>query len=121
ERGERLQVAELRQAELQRAGYLAHRPDLRVAADTGDRDAHVDRGPHARVEQVGREVDLAVGDRDDVRRDVGGDVVALGFDDRQTRHRAGAEVVRKLGAALEQPRMQVENIPWVSLATRWPA
>jgi hypothetical protein len=35
------------------------------------------------VEQVGLEVDLAVGDGDDVGRDVGRDVTGLGLDDRQ--------------------------------------
>ena len=40
------------------------------AADAGDGDTNVDRGPDAGVEQVGFEVDLAVRDRDDVRGDV---------------------------------------------------
>ena len=39
---ERLQLAVLRIRQLERAGDLLHRLDLRVAADTGYRDAGVD-------------------------------------------------------------------------------
>ena len=52
ERRERLELAELREVELQRAGHRLHRLDLRGATDAGHRDAHVDRGPHTRPEQV---------------------------------------------------------------------
>ena len=43
EHRERLQRAVLGEVELERAGDLLHRLDLRGAADAGDRDAHVDR------------------------------------------------------------------------------
>src|SRR6266545_1216161 len=79
EGGERLQLAELRQVEPEPAGDPAHGLDLRVAADPGHRDAHVDGRADARVEQVGLQEDLAVGDGDDVGRDVGRDVVGLGL------------------------------------------
>ena len=75
-------------------------------------------GPDAGVEQVGLQEDLPVGDRDDVRRDVGGDVVGLGLDDRQPGHRAAAQLVGQLGAALEQPGVQVEDVARVGLAAR---
>ena len=88
---ERLELAELRQVEAQAAGDLLHRLRLGVAADAGDRDADVDRRPDAREEEVGLEEDLPVGDRDHVRRDVGGDVAGLRLDDRQGRQRAAAE------------------------------
>ena len=118
ERGERLQVAVLRQVEAQVARDRLHRLDLRVAADSGDRAAHVDGGPHARVEQVGLQEDLPVGDRDDVGRDVGGDVVGLGLDDRQAGQRPAAQLVGQLGAPLEQPGVQVEDVARVRLAAR---
>ena len=82
---------------------LLHRLDLRRAADAGHRDADVDR--RALTPALNRsdsQEDLAVGDRDDVGRDVRRDVVGLGLDDRQTGHRAGAELVGELRAALEQ-------------------
>src|SRR5215207_5824267 len=118
ERRERLEVAELRQLALHPARDLAQRPDLGVAADARHRDADVDRRAHARVEQLRLEEDLAVGDRDHVRRDVGRHVTGLRLDDRQRRHRATAEVVGQLAGALEQARVQVEDVAGVGLATR---
>ena len=38
------------------------------------------RGTHARVEKIGFEKYLSVGDRDNVRRNVSGDVAGLSFD-----------------------------------------
>ena len=61
---------------------------------------------------------LAVGDRDDVGRDVGRDVVGLRLDDRQAGHRAGAQLVGQLRAALQQPGVQVEDVARVGLAAR---
>ena len=69
-------------------------------------------------EQVGLQEDLAVGDRDDVGRDVRRHVVGLGLDDRQPGHRAVAKVVGELGAALEQTAVQVEDVARVGLTTR---
>src|SRR6266571_3141863 len=66
---------------------LFHRLDLRVAADARHRNARIDRRPHVRVEHVGLEEDLAVGDRNDVRGDVGGDVARLRFDDGESGER----------------------------------
>src|SRR5262249_58536003 len=103
EGGERLQVAILRQSQLEPAGDLLHRLDLRVAAHPGDRPADVDGRADAGVEQVGLEEDLPVGDGDDVGRDVGGDVVRLGLDDRQPGERPAAQVVGQLDAPLQQP------------------
>src|SRR5947209_5133636 len=118
ERRERLQLAELREVQAQPAGDRLHRLDLRVAADPGHRDADVDGGADTGVEQVGLEEDLTVGDGDDVGRDERRDVVALGLDDRQTGHRAAAELVRELRAALEQAAVQVEDVAGVGLAAR---
>ena len=94
EGGERLQLAVLRQVQPQRAGDLLHRLDLRGATDAGHRDADVDGRPDTLVEQVGLQEALAVGDRDDVGRDVGRDVVGLGLDDRQAGHRAARRARR---------------------------
>ena len=59
-------------------------------------------GPDAAIEEIGLEEDLAVGDRDDVGRNIGRDVAGLGLDDRQRGERAGAMRVVQLGRALEQ-------------------
>ena len=112
------ELAILREREAQRAGDLLHRRHLRRAADARHREADVHGRADARVEQVGLEVDLAVGDRDDVGRDVRRDVAGLGLDDRQRRERAGAALVRHLGGALEQARVQVEDVARVRFAAR---
>ena len=90
---ERRELAVLREVEPQRAGDLPHRLDLRRAADARHRVADVDRRADALVEQVALEEDLAVGDRDDVGRDVGRQVAGLRLDDRQRRQRAAAELL----------------------------
>ena len=90
----------------------------RVATHAGHRDADVDRRAHARLEQVVDQVDLAIGDRDDVGRDVRRDVAALGLDDRQCGQRAGATLVVQLRGALEQAAVQVEDVTGVRLASR---
>ena len=118
EHRERLHRAELRQVDLERAGDRLHRLGHRRATHAGHRDADVDRRALVGVEQVGLQEDLAVGDRDDVGRDVGRHVVGLGLDDRQTGHRARAHLVGELRAALEQPAVQVEDVAGVGLAAR---
>ena len=52
ELGEGLEVAVLGEVEAQFSGDLLHRLGLRVAAHPGDRDADVDRRPHAREEEI---------------------------------------------------------------------
>ena len=115
---EGLEFAVLRQVEPQRARDLFHRLDLGRAADARHRHTDVDRRAHTLVEQVGLQEALAVGDRDDVGRDVGRDVVGLGLDDRQTGQRAAPKFVVQLGAAFEQARVQVEDVAGERLAAR---
>ena len=115
---ERGELAVLREVETQRTGDLLHRLDLRVAADSRDRDADVDGRADALEEQVGLQEDLAVGDRDDVGRDVGRHVAGLRLDDRQRGERAGAVGVGELDRALEQAAVQVEDVTRVRLAAR---
>jgi len=76
------QVSILRQVQTKGSGYLLHRFDLGGAADARNRQSDVDRRPEPRVEEAGFEVDLAVGDRNDVRGYISGEVVRLGFYDR---------------------------------------
>ena len=116
ELGERGQLAVLGQVELERAGDLLHGLGLRRRAHARHRDAHVERGPLAGVEEVRLEVDLAVGDGDDVGRDVGRDVVGLRLDDRQRRQRAAAVLLVEPRGALEQAAVEVEDVARVRLA-----
>src|SRR4029079_6341456 len=80
------------------------------------RDADVQGGPLAGVEQVGLEEDLAVGDRDHVRGDVGRHVAGLRLDDRQGGQRSAAVLLVHPGGTLQQPRVEVEDVAGVGLA-----
>src|SRR5215475_1554273 len=111
-------LAVLRQIELDAAGDLLHRLDLRRRTDAAHRQADVNGRPDALIEQLGLEVDLSVGDRNDVGRNVGRHVARLGLDDRQRRQRAVAVLLVELRGALQQARMQVEDVARVGFATR---
>ena len=69
--GKALQLAILGVDQFQRTGNFLHRLDLSVAADTGNRNAGVDGRTDTGVEQLSLQEDLAVGDGDNVGRDIG--------------------------------------------------
>ena len=71
----------LRHVQAQRPHHLFHGFDLRVSAHARNRKADVDRRADAGVEQVRFQIDLPVRNRDDVGRNVGGDVAGLRLDD----------------------------------------
>ena len=83
ELGESRHFPILREFQAQGAGHLFHRLDLGVAADPGDRDSDVDGRPHAGIEKVTFQKDLAVGDGNHVGWNICGNVARLGFDDRE--------------------------------------
>ncbi len=130
-RRERLELPVLREIEPQTACDRLHRFDLRRAAHARDRDADVDRGADTSEEEIRLEEDLPVGNRDDVRRDVGRDVARLRFDDRERGQRApGLEdglvvddrvVLAQLRGALEQARVEIEHVARIRFAPRWAA
>src|SRR5215472_2433625 len=128
---ERRQLAVLREREAHAAARVLPLHDLGLggAADARYRDAGVNRRADARVEQVGLEEDLAVGDRDHVRRNERGDVARLRLDDRERGERPGLAfdcALRELldvllvhpRAALQEPRVQVEHVAGIRLAPR---
>src|SRR6266550_1510469 len=121
ELGEGRQAAVLGQVQLERCRDLLHRLRLRRRSNSRHGDTDVEGGPLAGVEEVGLEEDLAVGDRDDVRRDVGRHVALLGLDDRQGRQGAAAVLVVHPGGPLEEPAVEVEDVARVGLAARWAA
>ena len=90
------QLAVLREIELQRGADLLGGLDGRRESDARDREADVDGRTNAGVEEVGLEEDLAVGDGDDVGRDVRRDVAGLRLDDRQRGQRAAAVLFESL-------------------------
>jgi len=81
----RLKLAELGQVETERSRHLLHRFDLRGSAYARNAVADVDRRTKAAVEKIGFEKDLAVSDRDHVRRNVRRDVTGLRLDDWEAR------------------------------------
>src|SRR5579872_2300143 len=84
---EGLYLAVLRQVELEALGNRLHALDLRASAYSGDGNADVDGRADAGEEQIRLQEYLAVRNRDDVGRNVGGDVGREGLDDRQRRQR----------------------------------
>ena len=114
---ERRELAELREVQLHFAGHLFDRLDLRGGTDTADRKTDRNRRPHALVEQIGLEINLAVGDRDDVRRNVSRHVAGLRLDDRQRRERTAAEFFGHARAAFEQTRMQIKDVARIRFAS----
>ena len=70
------------------------------------------------MEQLRLKEDLAVGDGDDVRGDVGGHIARLRLDDGQCRQAAAAQLVGELGRAFQQTGVQVEDVAGVSLTSR---
>src|SRR4051794_32826105 len=108
--------AVLRELALDAPGDLLHRLGLGGRADARHRQADVHRRADALVEQVGFQEDLAVGDRDDVGRNVGGHVVRLGLDHGQRREGAALVGVVHLRGALEQARVQIEYVAGIGFA-----
>src|SRR6266581_2880047 len=115
---ERRHFAVLRQIALDLAGNLFHRLGLRRRSDARHRQADVQRRTNTLEEQIALEVDLAVGNRNHVGRDVGRHVIGLGLNHRQRRQRARAVLVVQFGGTLEQARMQVEHVAGIGLAAR---
>ena len=105
ELGKALQLAILGVDQLQRTGNLLHRLDLSVAADTGNRNAGVDGRTDTGVEQLSLQEDLAVGDGDNVGRDIGRNITCLGLDDGQRGQRTAAFLVGSSLAARSSRRL----------------
>jgi hypothetical protein len=118
EAGEQLQLQELQVVEPQPLALASNRRVLGLAADARNRGAHVDRGEHPASRELAAQVDLAVRDGDQVGGNVGRHFAELRGHDRQRGHAAAAVRRTELRAALEQARMQVEDVAWIGLAAR---
>ena len=135
ELGERLEFTILSLGDLKGTGDLLHTLDLGVTADTRHGDTYVDGGANTLVEEACFEEYLTIGDRDDVGRDISGDVTGLSFDDGESSERTATlndrfeglgEVVHSLSDLLvvddlsgtfEETRVEIEDITGVSLTT----
>ena len=116
EAGEVFQLLELRQRHPQVARDAAQRASLRLAAHARHRQAQVHRRELVAPHQPRRQVDLPVGDRDQVGRDVGRQVLGLGLDHRQHGDRAAAAFAAELPGALQQAGVHVEDVARKGLA-----
>ena len=98
---------------------LFHRFDLCGTAYTGYGEADIDSRTDTGVEECGFEVDLTVGDGNNVSRDVCTYVACQSFDDRKSGDRAAAEFFGKTGSTFQQSGVQVEYVAWVSFTSWW--
>ena len=115
--GEGGQLAELRQVEFNFTRDLFDRFDLRRGTDTADRETNRNGRAHALVEQISLQINLTVGDRDHVGRDVSGNVACLRFDDGQRGQGTAARFFGHARAALKQAGVEIENVAGIGFAT----
>merc|ERR1712230_291971 len=118
ELGESSNLTVLSQEQLQGTGDLLHGLKLGSGTDTGHRQTDVDGGTDTLVEELSLQEDLAVGDGNDVGRNVGRHVTTLGLDDGQSSQGTTAKLVVHLSGTLQETRVQVEDIAGVGLTSR---
>ena len=127
ELGKRRKVAVLGQRQADAATEFLDDRGLGGASHPGHRDSRVDGGTDACVEKVGHQVDLAVGDGDDVGRYERRHVARLRLDDGQCGKRAGLPLDLAAGRFLhilgvdtrgpfQQARVQIEDVAGIGLA-----
>src|SRR5260370_3468536 len=90
---ERGHFAILREVELERTAHLFHRADRGRETHARDRKPDVNGRADTGVEEVGIEHDLAVGNRNDVSRNISRDVAGLRLDYRPRRESSPAQLL----------------------------
>ena len=70
------------------------------------------------MEQIGLQVDLAIGDGDDVGGNVRGDIASLRLDHGQRGQRAPSILVVQLRRAFQNAGVEIENVAWIGFAAR---
>jgi hypothetical protein len=116
--GEGGDLTVLGKLELERTGNLLHGLDLGGGTDTRDGKTDVNGGADTLEEELGLKENLTVSDGNHIGGDVGGHITSLGLDNGQGGQRSTTVVHVHLGCALEQTRMEIEDITGVSLTTR---
>ncbi|KAH3663765.1 hypothetical protein OGAPHI_005167 [Ogataea philodendri] len=107
----------LSQEQLQRTSNLLHGLNLGSRTDSRHRQTDVDSWSDTLVEQFSLQEDLTIGNGNDVGRNVSRDITTLGLNDWQSSQRTTSKSIGHLGSSLQQSRVQVENITWVSLSS----
>ena len=115
--GESGDLTILGELELEGTGKLLHGLNLGGGTDTGDGETDVDSGTDTLMEELGLEEDLTVGNGDDIGGDIGGHITSLGLNDGESSEGASTVVLVHLGCTLEETRVKIEDITWVSLTT----
>src|SRR5699024_9687068 len=119
EGSEALEVTVRSEVKTQVTCNLLHTLGLRSATNTRNRNTDVNCRTDALVEQVGLQEDLAVGNGNNVGWNERRNVIRLGFNNWQCGQGTSAQVVGQLCSMLQQTGVQVEDVTWVSFASRW--
>ena len=113
---ESLELFKLGISQLKIAGNRAISGPLCFAADTRNRFSYINRRQDAQFEKRRRKINLPVGNRNKVGRNVGGYVLRFGFDDGQGRERTATKLIAQMGSAFQHSRMNVEYVAWKGFA-----
>ena len=116
ELGEGGQFAVLGEVELDAAGDLFHGLELGGGTDARNGKSDGNGRADALIEEVGFQINLAVGDGDDVGWNVGGDVAGLRLNDGQGGEGTVAVFFANAGGAFEQAAVQIENVAGIGFA-----
>src|SRR5699024_7638631 len=119
EGSEALEVTVRSEVKTQVTCNLLHTLGLRSATNTRNRNTDVNCRTDALVEQGGLQEDLAVGNGNNVGWNERRNVIRLGFNNWQCGQGTSAQVVGQLCSTLQQTGVQVEDVTWVSFASRW--
>ena len=107
----------LGELELEGTGELLHGLDLGGRSDTGHRETDVDGGADTLMEELSLKEDLSISDGDHIGGDISGHITSLGLNDGEGGQGASSVVLVHLGCALEQTRMEIEDVTRVGLTT----
>jgi hypothetical protein len=118
ELGESGDLTILGELELEGTGELLHGLDLGGRSDAGNGETNVDCGTDTLMEELGLEEDLTVGDGDHIGGNIGGHITGLGLNDGEGSEGSSTVGFVHLSCALEEARMEIENITGVGLTTR---
>ncbi len=119
ELGEGGNLTVLGQEKLQGTGDLLHGLQLGGGTDTGDGKADVNGRADTLVEELGLQENLSIGNGNDVRWNVSGDITTLGLNNWEGSEGSTTVLIGHLGSTLEETRVEVEDISWVSLTSWW--
>src|ERR1041385_23784 len=111
------QLAELRQVSLDAAGDLFHGLDLGGGTDAADGETDRHGRADALVKQIGFEINLSVGNGNDVGGNIGRNVAGLRLDDGKGGERTVAVLLADARRSFEQAAVQIKHVARVGLTS----